>query len=141
PACHQTATDHFHRGNLDARHHAAVTGPALHDVALQGESARATPVGAKADLLRPPVVRQAHAARTVEIIPLARLAPGAPLQVVAGGGAVPEGGAAFEVAGLGHHQAALGLRGIARDDVDHAVHGVGAPQGGARPADHLDAFD
>jgi len=45
------------------------------------------------------------------------------------------------VAERGLHQNALGLRRCLRDDIDDAVDGVGPPQGGAGPADHLDAFD
>jgi hypothetical protein len=39
------------------------------------------------------------------------------------------------------HKSAFALGGIARDDIDDAVDGVGAPQGAAWAAHHLDALD
>ena len=38
-------------------------------------------------------------------------------------------------------QGAPGIRSRLGDDVDHPVHRIGAPGGGARSADHLDALD
>src|SRR5687768_4732413 len=48
---------------------------------------------------------------------------------------------AVEVADGADKESALRLPGILGDDVDDAVHGVGAPQGGAGTANDLDAVD
>ena len=47
---------------------------------------------------------------------------------------------AFQRARLGFDIGAFGVLGVAGDDVDHAVDGVGTPQRAARTADHLDAL-
>ena len=61
---------------------------------------------------------------------------------VAGAPAVTEvADAELLVAAAEREQRALRVGGAARDDVDGAVHGVGAPQAGARAADDLDALD
>jgi hypothetical protein len=45
------------------------------------------------------------------------------------------------VPGAGRHAASLGALGLLGDDVDDAVHGVGAPEGRAGAPDHLDPLD
>src|SRR5207302_8501613 len=55
--------------------------------------------------------------------------------------AISQSGSVFAIAGTGLQQAALCLGGIARNDIDHAVHRIRAPQGRAGSADHLDALD
>ncbi len=55
--------------------------------------------------------------------------------------AVAQHGAGVTLAGMRLCQPALGIGGAARDDVDDAVDGIGAPDGAAGAADHLDALD
>src|SRR5947209_1379780 len=64
-----------------------------------------------------------------------------PLRQVAPPHAAPAGGpdAALLGAAAGGHAAALRLPGHLGDNVDHAVHRVGAPDGRAETADHHDA--
>ena len=66
---------------------------------------------------------------------------GAPGEVVADPSAVADRGAAIEASAAHGHERALGLVGLAGDDVDDAVDRVGAPECRARAADHLDAVD
>ena len=51
------------------------------------------------------------------------------------------GDAELLVAAAERDERALGISGAADDDIDDAVHGVGAPQAGTGTADDLDALD
>ncbi len=67
------------------------------------------------------------------------LAVDAPEEVVAGVAAVAAGADPFVlVAAARAHQSTLRVLGALADDVDHAVDGIGAPEGSARAADDLD---
>src|SRR5690606_15015431 len=142
PVRHQVALYHFHGGNHESGHDAAMLTLSLQDVPVQGELLPlAAPVGAEADLLRGPAVGKRRAIGSVAMVPLACLTPDTPMQVAVRGRTVPETGAALVVARLRHHEAAPGLGGMPRDDVDNAVDRIGAPKRGAWPADHFDALD
>jgi hypothetical protein len=65
----------------------------------------------------------------------------APSQILADAAAVLHAGAAALRANLQVDGPALSLFGGAGDDVDHPVDRIGAPQGGAGTADHLDTLD
>src|SRR5436190_23781063 len=64
----------------------------------------------------------------------------AELAVVAEGAAMPEGSAPLEVSAAAIGVGTLRLRGRVRDDVDDAVHRIGAPERAGGTADHLDAL-
>lgn len=111
-------------------------------VALQGEAVLcAFPVGAEADLNPVPAVLGAVAVRFAQV--------GAAVT----GGIDPKGRAVAEptpvaqadilvaIAASDAGQDAQRVLGAAAGDVDHPVHGIGAPQRAAGSTDHLDAVD
>src|SRR5690606_13452377 len=119
-------------------------GVAFVDVSLEGEGIvrRWVIVHAETALDEVPCVVGIVAAGEVGVVVAEAQAVYAVVQIVADAAAVTDGGVILpEVAvGLAEVQA-LRAAGAARDDVDDAVNGVGAPQRPAGAADDLDALD
>src|SRR5689334_4731345 len=113
-------------------------------IALDGEAVggvRIAEIGAEAGLDLVPAVSRAFAALELAGPAVERLGVDTESIVVAEFAAITRGDRVLLVATRRTHQSARGFLRLARDDVDDAVHRVRAPQGGARPADHLDAVD
>ncbi len=99
------------------------------------------PVGAHTALRLFQSVVRARPVLQLEGVALERFPVDAVRAVGAERAAIARAGRILLVAGPGAHHRALSVRRRARNDVDHAVHGIRAPQRRARSADHLDALD
>ena len=110
-------------------------------IRLQREGiVRGLPIRTKSDLPAAPSVRDRATVGSIRVVPVGELAidPEGPRVQAA---AVAQRTATLVVAYISDKQRAARFRGVSGDDVDHAVHGVGAPQCPSRPADHFDALD
>src|SRR5581483_5951409 len=105
---------------------------ALVEVALNGDRVVSlAPVDACAALNIVPAVIERDARRRCGVVAEKTQPVAAPGGVVAEGAAIPEARGILEIARLDRRRRPERVAGLAGDDVDHAVHGIGAPQRGA----------
>ena len=102
---------------------------------------RGRPVEAQAALRLVPVVAGARAGGSLGVVGPGFLGVDPVGQVGAHPPAVLNERVGLLIAAADLDEAALGVAGFAGDDVDDAVDRIGAPERGARAADHLDALD
>jgi hypothetical protein len=121
----------------------AVAGRAGIGLAAQREStARGLrPIAPKSDASRAPVVVARLAREVDRRVAREGLRPNAIVAFIALAAVSIFAQRAFRGTGRTDEQIALRVARLARDDVDHAVHCIRAPQRSARTADHLDAVD
>ncbi len=109
---------------------------------MQSEIAvRAAPIGAEPGLSLVPAVPNRGTAGALRVLLLEAPPVDAVVAVRSEFPAVPESPGVLAIARSSGKQPALGVMRRPRDDIDHAVHGVGAPQGRTGSTDHFDALD
>src|SRR5260370_34792213 len=130
-------------GSVERRDRQGFSIVAAINIAWQGQGIGACrcPIRAEPSAQRVPTVMRGHARRIlrwspIEILSVSSVGGIADLAAVAS----PTGAALFGARSCGHNS---GLRvfGLLADDVDYAVHGIGAPQSRARASDHFNPVD